>query len=146
MADTHADKNANAGTGGFQFELVSPERILVSEKAAMVVIPGEEGDFGVLPFHAPVLSSIRPGVVSVTGIDGTQKRIFVAGGFADVNDNHCALLAEEAVNVQDLDRAKLEEKLSNLHDDLNFAKDDAAKTAHIRKAIDVTKAKIAAIA
>lgn len=129
----------------FQFDLVSPEKILVSEQASMVVVPGEDGDFGVLEGHAPLLSSIRPGVVVVTQPDGGQKKIFVAGGFADVNGKICSVLAEEAVNVNDLDRGALEQSLKNLEDDLGFAKDDATKSAHLRRQIEVTQAKIAAV-
>lgn len=139
MAETTASKT-------FQFDLVSPEKILVSAQAAMVVIPGEAGDFGVLAEHAPVLSSIRPGVVVVTSPEGTETRIFVSGGFADVNGNICSVLAEEAVNVNELDKSALESTLKNLEDDLGFAKDNAVKAAHIRAEIAVTKAKIAAVA
>jgi F-type H+-transporting ATPase subunit epsilon len=149
MADTTVtasveDESQNAAQ--FQFELVSPEKILVSERATMVIIPGEEGDFGVLPRHAPLLSSLRPGVVTITPVEGDVKHIFVAGGFADVNDNHCAVLAEEAIGVSELDRAALEEQLADLQDDLGFAKDDAVKSAHIRARIALTQAKIDAAA
>lgn len=139
MADKLTDKT-------FQFELVSPERVLASEEASMVVIPGEAGDFGVLADHAPLLSSIRPGVVTVTSPSGEQKKIFVAGGFADVGGKTCSVLAEEAISVADLDRGALEGQLKNLEDDLGFAKDDAVKAAGIRGLIEVTKAKIAAAA
>lgn len=137
MAETPSGKT-------FQFELVSPEKILVSEEVAMVVVPGEAGDFGVLADHAPTLSSIRPGVVTVTSPSGEARRIFVSGGFADVNANICSVLAEEAVNVNDLDKAALETTIRNLEDDLGFARDDAAKSAQIRGELALTKAKIAA--
>lgn len=130
----------------FQFELVSPEKLLVSEEVSMVVIPGEAGDFGVLAEHAPLLSSIRPGVVTVTSVSGEQKKIFVAGGFADVSGNVCSVLAEEAVNVNEIDRAAAEKQISDLKDDLSFAKDDAVKTAQIQKQIEVTQAKVLAAA
>lgn len=133
-------------TKTFQFELVSPEQVLASEEATMVVIPGEAGDFGVLADHAPLLSSIRPGVVTVTLPDGSIKKIFVAGGFADVSGKICSVLAEEAVNVNELDKAKLDEMLKNLQDDLGFSADDAVKKARILNDIETTKAKIAAIA
>lgn len=133
-------------TKTFQFELVSPEQVLASEEATMVVIPGEAGDFGVLADHAPLLSSIRPGVVTVTLPDGSIKKIFVAGGFADVSGKICSVLAEEAVNVNELDKAKLDETLKNLQDDLGFSADDAVKKARILNDIETTKAKIAAIA
>jgi len=139
MADKLTDKT-------FQFELVSPERILVSEEASMVVVPGEAGDFGVLAEHAPLLSSIRPGVVTVTSPDGSVKKIFVAGGFADVSAKTCSVLAEEAVNVNEIDKAKAEEQLKSLQDDLDFAKDDAIKAASIARQIEVAKARLQAAA
>lgn len=137
MADKLTEKT-------FQFELVSPERVLASEEAYMVVIPGEAGDFGVLADHAPLLSSIRPGVVVVTSPSGEQKKIFVAGGFADVSGKICSVLAEEAVNVDDLDKSAIETEIKNLEDDLGFAKDDAVKSAFLARQLDVAKAKAAA--
>lgn len=138
---------AAAGTStSFKFELVSPERVLLSEEVKMVTVPGEEGDFGVLARHAPLLSSIRPGVVSVTGLDGQVRKIFVAGGFADVGPELLSVLAEEAIDVADLNKAELEGQLKGLEDDLGFAKDDALKSAQIRNQITLTAAKIQAAA
>jgi F-type H+-transporting ATPase subunit epsilon len=139
MADKLTDKT-------FQFELVSPERILASEEASMVIVPGGEGEFGVLADHAPLLSALRPGVVSVTSPAGEVRRIFVSGGFVDVTGDLCAVLAEEAVSVGDLDRDVLAEKLKDLEDDLGFAKDDLAKAAHIQKNMTIIRAKLAAVA
>lgn len=138
-----ADAPVNAT---FQFELVSPEKILVSEEVKMVVVPGEHGDFGVLAQHAPLLSAIRPGIVSVTGLTGDVRRIFVAGGFADVSPSLLSVLAEDAVNVDELDKGQLEQNLKNLEDDLGFAKDDPAKVALLQSQIETTKAKIQAAA
>lgn len=135
MADALTDKT-------FQFELVSPEQILASIEARMVIVPGEDGDFGVLADHAPLLSSMRPGIVTVTAADGTQRKIFVSGGFADVDGTQCSVLAEEAVDVEKLDRDALTATLKDLEDDLDFAKDDAVKAAHIQAQIKVVKAKI----
>ncbi len=139
-----ADAITTAGT--FQFELVSPERVLVSEEAKMVVVPGAAGDFGVLPKHSPLLSSIRPGVVTITAADGSVRKIFVAGGFADVNPDICSVLAEEAIAVEELDRSALEASLKTLEDDAAFAKEDAIKLASVQREIDVTKAKLHAAA
>lgn len=138
MAEKLTDKT-------FQFELVSPERILASEEASMVIVPGGEGEIGVLADHAPLLSSLRPGVVSVTSPAGDVRRIFVSGGFVDITGELCSVLAEEAVNVNDLDRASLEENLKNLEDDLGFAKEDHVKTAQIQRNIDIVRAKLAAL-
>ncbi len=138
MADALTEKT-------FRFELVSPEEILASIEARMVIVPGEEGEFGVLADHAPLLSSMRPGVVAVTAADGTQRKIFVSGGFADVTGTQCSVLAEEAIDVEALDRDKLGARKTDLEDDLDFAKDDAVKAAHIRHEIEVIKAKIEAV-
>jgi F-type H+-transporting ATPase subunit epsilon len=138
-----ADKLTNKT---FHFELVSPESIVVSTDASMVIVPGREGDFGVLANHAPLLSSVRPGIVTVTTAEGEEKKIFVAGGFADVNQTQCSVLAEEAINVSDLDKTALEKQVRDLNDDLTFAKGDAAKTTLIQKQIEIVQAKVLAAA
>ena len=96
--------------GQFQFELVSPEALLVSQQVAMVTLPGGEGDYGVLSGHAPMITTVRPGVIQIfADNDNTvTERLFVAGGFAEVTQERCTLLAEEAVPVTKLDRVKAE--------------------------------------
>lgn len=128
----------------FKFELVSPERVLASEEVGLVVVPGTDGDFGVLAEHAPLVSSIRPGVVSVTSPAGEVKRIFVTAGFADVSPTLCSILAEQAVNVDDIDRAKVEQELKELSDQLVVAGDDEVKRDHLKRDIAVAEAKLAA--
>ena len=128
----------------FQFELVSPEKVLFSQPALQVVIPGSEGDFGVLFDHAPLLSSLRPGVVSVTKEDGSVQEIFVAGGFADVNSNICTVLAEEAVNVNELDKDNLEKEISNLNDEITITEDEDKKL-ELFHALTLAKAKLQAV-
>ena len=112
-----------------QFELVSPERLLVSRAVDMVVIPGGEGDFGVLPGHAPLISTIRPGVIAIHDDGKIAERLFVAGGFAEVTPDRCAVLAEEATPVDKLDRAAIETELRDIKDDMAAAKDDAPRAA-----------------
>lgn len=112
-----------------QFELVSPERLLVSRAVEMVVIPGGEGDFGVLPGHAPLISTIRPGVIAIHDDGKIAERLFVAGGFAEVTPERCVVLAEEATPVDKLDRAALETELRDIKDDMAAAKDDATRAA-----------------
>jgi len=129
-----------------QFELVSPERILVSEEAAMVVVPGGDGDFGVLADHTPLVSTIRPGVVSVYTPTGEVKKIFVSGGFADVDGKICSVLAEEAVNVNEIDRGKAEQSLGDLRAELSAAGDDAVKKDNLARSIAIAEAKVAAAA
>lgn len=93
----------------FNFELVSPERRLASGKVAMVVVPGVEGDFGVLPGHAPMMSTIRPGAIAIYEADSNSltRRVFIEGGFAEVNDTGLTILAERATPVEDIDPAKV---------------------------------------
>lgn len=129
----------------FSFELVSPERKLMSGPARMVVVPGAEGDFGVLPNHSALVSGIRPGVLSVYGPDNAEPlRIFVAGGFADVSPANLTVLAEEAVQVSDLNMAELEQALRNLTDDLNMATAETEK-ARIHNRLALIRAKMAAV-
>ena len=81
------------------FELVSPERLLVSKDVEMVVVPGAEGYFGVLPRHAPMISTLNAGVIDIHQGGQVEERIFIAGGFAEVTEDRCTVLAEEAVPV-----------------------------------------------
>ncbi|HEY9548098.1 MAG TPA: F0F1 ATP synthase subunit epsilon [Kiloniellaceae bacterium] len=119
--------------GKVAFELVSPERLLLSEEVDMVVVPGEEGDFGVLTRHAPLISTLRPGVIKVHDGGSVTQRIFVAGGFAEVTPTRCTVLAEEALPVAEIDRAAAERRLSDARDDLLDAKDAIATAAAERQ-------------
>ena len=110
------------------FELVSPERLLMSVQAEMIVVPGADGDFGAMPGHAPLISTIRPGVVTVYKGDGAPvERLFVRGGFAEVTAKTLTLLAEEAFMLADLDIAKVDQDLANLQEDIRDAKDDETR-------------------
>ena len=125
------------------FELVSPERLLLSEQVDMVVVPGAEGDFGVLVKHTPMISAVRPGVIAVHDGGAVKERIFVAGGFAEVTPARCTVLAEQAMPVGDIDRGAAEQQLKDAREDLEDAKDEAArKTAE--QAIAAAEAMIAA--
>jgi len=127
-----------------QFELVSPERLLVSQPVEMVVVPGVEGDFGVLPGHAPLVSTVRPGVIAVFEGGKVVQRIFVARGFAEVTPERCTVLAEQATPVSDIDRATAEGEIREARDDLGEAKDDAER-ARLELRIDAAEAKLAAL-
>ena len=130
----------------FNFELVSPERKLMSGPVKMAVIPGEEGDFGVLPNHSALVSTIRPGVITIHGTDGGEtQRIFIAGGFADVTGTNTTVLAEEAVNVNDLNTADLEQTIRNLTEDIGMAADEAEKS-RLGRRLFLAKAKLEAVA
>ena len=109
-----------------QFDLVSPERLLRSEEVDMVVVPGTHGDFGVLPGHAPVISTIRPGVIEIHDAGAETERIYVAGGICEVSADRCTVLAEEAIRIADLDRASVEQRLKNAREDLEDAESDEA--------------------
>ena len=128
------------------FELVSPEEKLVSEPVKMAVIPGEEGEFGVLAGHASLVASLRPGVVELyaEGQDAASRRIFIAGGFADVTGEQCTVLAEEATNVDELNQSDIEQQIANLNEDLERAEDQTEK-ARAQKRLDLEKAKLSAI-
>ena len=127
-----------------QFELVSPERLLLSEPVEMVVVPGVEGDFGVLPGHAPLVSTVRPGVIAVFEGGKVVQRIFVARGFAEVTAERCTVLAEQATPVADIDRAATEGEIRDARDDLADAKDDAER-ARLEFRIATAEAKLAAL-
>ena len=129
-----------------QFELVAPEKLIISKQVAMVTVPGGEGDYGVLAGHAPMITTVKPGVIDVYETESTEpsERIFVAGGFAEVTASRCTVLADEAIPVSDLDHEKLKAEAMALV--------EKAATAHgddlvvIRARQDVVMAKIAAAA
>ncbi|RWL91958.1 MAG: F0F1 ATP synthase subunit epsilon, partial [Mesorhizobium sp.] len=112
----------------FKFELVSPERLLVSEQVESVVIPGAEGEMTVMAQHAPVMTTIKPGVVTVKAAGGKEDRYVVFGGFADILPSGCTLLAESAVHVNDIDRADLARRIQDAREDAADAKDDVARS------------------
>jgi len=107
------------------FELVSPERLLLDIEVLSVVVPGAEGDFMVLPDHAPVMSTIRPGVVKIIE-EGKNKpvSIFVRGGFAEVTPGSLVILAEEAIPLTELNKASLKQKIIDAREDIEDAKSD----------------------
>ncbi len=111
----------------FKFDLVSPERLLVSEEVDAVIIPGAEGEMTVMVNHAPVMTTIKPGVVTVKPTGGSDQRFVVFGGFADILPGGCTLLAEEAVEVKDIDREDLARRIQDAKEDVTDAKDEASK-------------------
>jgi F-type H+-transporting ATPase subunit epsilon len=110
-----------------EFELVTPERLVISRGVDMVVVPGAEGDFGVLPGHTPMISTVRPGIVNVYEGREIVERMFVAGGFAEVTAARCTVLADRAMAVDELDRAAAEQTLKDAREDLADAKTDDAQ-------------------
>ncbi len=128
----------------FEFELVSPERLLLSERAEMVVVPGTEGNFGVLPGHSPFASTVRADVIEVYENNKVKQRIFVGGGFAEVTPERLTVLADEAVPVEKLDRAAIETSIRQLEQDIGDA-DSEAERAPFEARLAVEQAKLAVL-
>lgn len=124
--------------GTFKFDLVSPERVLMSAEAEEVVVPGVDGQFTVLPGHAPVISALLPGVIKVRLANG-RKSIYVKGGFVEVNPESMTVLAAHAFVVEDADPRQLDNELAAAEASLAAEKDDEA-LRHISRAIDELKA------
>jgi F-type H+-transporting ATPase subunit epsilon len=126
------------------FELVAPERLLASIEADMVVIPGADGDFGVLPLHAPVMSLLRPGVIAVYQGDRVDRRLFVDGGFAEVNERGCIVLAERAEPLEDIQLEAARQDLRDAEEDLADAKTDAER-GRCERLVEVARARVEAV-
>jgi F-type H+-transporting ATPase subunit epsilon len=112
---------------GLHFELVSPARLLFSGDVTSVTLPGTEGEMGIFAGHAPVLSTLKPGVVVVDKGSGTPERIFVRGGFAEVNPQGLTVLAETAIPMADLDAAAIAKQIKDAEEDVADAKDDETR-------------------
>jgi F-type H+-transporting ATPase subunit epsilon len=141
-----------------QFELVSPERLIVSAEVEMVVVPGTEGNFGVLPGHSPLISTIRPGTIDIYQGGAITERIFVVGGIAEVTPERCTVLADEAMAPDALDRAASEAELQTAEADLPSLREHlgratgpererlAAELRHLERQQSVARAKLQALA
>ena len=142
-----------------QFELVTPERLLVSAEVEMVVVPGTEGNFGVLPGHAPLISTIRPGTVDIYQQNRTTiaERIFVVGGIAEVTPERCTVLADEAMAPDALDRSTIEAELQTAEGNLPTLREQigraqgaererlATELRHVERQQNVARAKLQAL-
>ncbi|HEY4548228.1 MAG TPA: F0F1 ATP synthase subunit epsilon [Pedomonas sp.] len=127
------------------FELVSPERLLNSADAEMVVVPGEGGDFGVLAGHAPLMSTIRPGVIEIHADAGAApERVFIDGGFAEVNEKGLTILAQQAIPVAELNPEALAQQLAVAREEVTLAKTDTERAAALRQ-VAVLEAKLAVV-
>ena len=141
-----------------QFELVSPERLIVSAEVEMVVVPGTEGNFGVLPGHAPLISTIRPGTIDIYQGGAVSERIFVVGGIAEVTPQRCTVLAEEAMTHDALDRGAIDAELQTIEGNLPSLRDQigraqgaererlATELRHLERQQSVARAKLQALA
>jgi F-type H+-transporting ATPase subunit epsilon len=116
-------------TDKVQFELVSPEKLLLSADVVMVVIPGGEGNFGVLPGHSLLISTVRPGVIDVYADKVVSERIFVSGGFAEVTPERCTVLADEAMPVSSIDRGASETEAKAAESELGTLRVEANRAA-----------------
>jgi len=92
-------------------------------EADAVAMPGMEGDFGVMPGHAPIISALRAGIIEVEGTTDSPDRIYIAGGFAEIAADRLVVLAEEAVVVSDMDRANLEQRIQEANEELAAAEE-----------------------
>ncbi len=116
-----------------QLELVAPDRLLIAEEADMVVAPGGDGDFGILPGHAPLLSTLRPGTMDIYQDGKITQSFFVAGGFAEVTGERLTLLAEEAMPVAEIDRAAAEDRLKSAREAEAAADEGTSKVAEAER-------------
>ena len=111
----------------FHFELVSPERLMFSGEVTQVDVPGEDGDFGVLAGHVPLVATIRPGVLTIHSDQAAPMMIVVRGGFAEVGPNGVTVLAQEVSPVDELDPATIDQAIKDTEEDIADAKDDVAR-------------------
>jgi len=127
-----------------EFELVSPEEVLVTQLVDMVVVPGGDGDYGVLAGHVPMITTVRPGAISIFEENRVTDRIFVTGGFAEVTADRITILDEKAIKVDKLERAAVEQDVKNFTEDLEDAKaDEEREQASLR--LEIAKAQLQAI-
>ena len=119
----------------FKFELVSPEELLLSQDVRQVLVPGTEGNFTVLPGHAPMLSTLRPGVLDMMDEQGREERVYVRGGLAEVNPTGLIVLAEDAMPLADLSPDMLAQQIKNAEDDVADATDEE-KRRRAQEALD----------
>ncbi|MGY8993606.1 MAG: ATP synthase F1 subunit epsilon [Rhodospirillales bacterium] len=111
------------------FDLVTPTRVLVSDEADMVVLPGGDGDIGVLPSHSPLLTTVRPGAIDIHKGGKVTARFFIASGFAEVTPERLTILAEEAADVDELDPAVTDQRLADAKEAVEAARSDAEQVA-----------------
>ena len=111
-------------SASFKFELVSPERLLVSDDVEQVLVPGAEGDMTVLAYHAPVLTTLRPGLLDIGFPGGEHRRYFIRGGFAEIGPTGLTVLAETAIDLVELDAGQLAQAVQDAEEDVADAGDD----------------------
>ena len=126
-------------------ELVAPERVLASREVDMVVVPSVDGELGVLPNHAPVLALLQPGIIRLYEADKVVEQIFVAGGFAEINEEGCIVLADRAEPLDEIDAGSARQRLGEAEEDLRSAQDPSdAERLRLEQAVTVARARIEA--
>ena len=119
------------------FDLVSPEQLLFNDEAGMIIVPGKDGDIGILPRHSKVLSSLRPGRIMVYGESkNLLKSFFVAGGFVEINPEKCIVLAEGVNEMSDLDKDTIQQQIQEL---------DSSSSDSAKEKLAIAQSKIAAL-
>ena len=126
----------------FHFDLVSPEQLVFSGEVEHVVVPGTEGEFGVLAGHAPLIAMLRPGILRILGPH--EQQILVEGGFAEVTGEHLTVLADRAVPVAEVDRGALAQDIRDIEEDLTDATDEPVRDK-LRTRLEQLKAVQAAL-
>lgn len=114
----------------FPFELVSPERLIFSGAVTEVIVPGTEGEFGILAGHAPFVSTLKPGILTIKG-DGAPRKLFVRGGFAEANPQGLTVLAETAIPLADLRAENLAQMIKDAEEDVEDAKDETTRNRRL---------------
>lgn len=127
----------------FRFELVSPEGLVFSGGVESVIVPGTEGEFMVLENHTPLMSMLKPGVVTVEREGASQMRLFVHSGFADVSSDGLTLLAERAIPVEELDAARIDADIMNAEEDVNDAETDEGRRLALERLDQLREVKAA---
>ena len=125
------------------FDLVSPERLLLSDTADMVTVPGTDGYMGVMAGHAPIISTLRPGTISVQGGTDGDVRYFVRGGFTEITAQRITILAEEAIPLADVNAATLDQRIRDAEEDVTAAKSDTDKARALETLDDLKQVRAA---
>ncbi|MGI8567907.1 MAG: F0F1 ATP synthase subunit epsilon [Methylocella sp.] len=127
----------------FNFELVSPEKLVFSGEVEAVVVPGTEGEFTVLKDHAPLISTMKPGIVVIDETPAKKLRLFVYGGFAEVAPSGLTILADRAIALADLNEATLDAEVGNVEEEIAGAKGDEARRMAVEKRDQLLELKLA---
>lgn len=127
-----------------EFELVSPQRLLMSEPVEMAVVPCVEGDIGVLPGHSPLIATVRPGVIDIYQGGKVTETLFVGGGFVEVSPERCTVLAEEAVPLAEVERDQVERRVERAKE-AYFRAGESATTAAAEKDLRAAEALLKAL-